>query len=223
MYGSYNETDLIKDLEALEINQEKVGHFSYSNLGYGTIGWILQKATGKSYVALLQQNITGPFGLKNTSSVPDPNNLVTPYRPEWGLIQTKPWKMGLLKAGGGLFSSAEDLAHLMVQQMAVFQQEQPGKSPLYNMQAKRPSWGGGFYGYGMFENPARTDTTTQAFWHSGDIDGFASLYAFVPKYEMRIVILTSRGKRWMRPLEAKIQDRLLQLYKEDPLATRMPQ
>ena len=82
----------------------------------------------------------------------------------------------------------------MEAQIAVFNQANPAESPLYSMRNKSPSWGGGYYGNGLFESPARIDTTTQAFWHTGDVDGFASLYSFVPKYEMGIIILTSRRK-----------------------------
>lgn len=220
MYGDYDEADLIKDLERLEINPEKVGHFSYSNLGYGTIGYILQQVSDQSYEALLQEYIANPFGLENTTTIIPSEVLPTPYRPEWKWVKTKPWKMGLLRAGGGVFSSVKDLSRLMTRQMAIFKSADPTQSPLNNMREHRTSWAGGNYGYGMFESPARMDTTTQAFWHTGDVDGFASLYSFVPKYDMGIVILTSRGKRWMGPLEAKLKDRLLNLYQDEALVKR---
>ena len=109
MYGNYDESDLMKDLEELEINPDQVGHFSYSNLGYGTLGYILEELTGKPYEELLQEYIVQPLALENTTTLLDATNLPTPYRPEWKRIKTKPWKMGLLRAGGGVYSSVEDL------------------------------------------------------------------------------------------------------------------
>ena len=219
MYGHYSEADLLKDLEELDINQDQVGRFSYSNLGYGTLGYIFQRITGQEYEQLLQQYISQPHTLSHTTTEPEPTSLATPYRPEWKRVKTKPWKMGLLRAGGGVFSSVEDLSNLMVKQMAIFKEGQNGHV-LNSMREKRSSWDGAFYGYGMFETPARVDTTTQAFWHTGDVDGFASLYSFVPKHDIGIVILTSRGKSWMGGLEAKLKERLIKIKRESTLAKR---
>ena len=120
MYGDYNEADLLKDIEELVINQDQVGKFSYSNLGYAIIGYIMERITGSSYESMLQKFVVTPYNLPSTTTEPNFDHVATPYRPEWRKIKTKPWKMGKLRAGGGVFSSVSDLSSLMVKQLELY-------------------------------------------------------------------------------------------------------
>jgi len=72
--GDYTEAiDLRKDLTETELRQliyrQKLGFkpgedFSYSNLGYTTLGTLISKITGKFYGDFLQERIFGPLGMK---------------------------------------------------------------------------------------------------------------------------------------------------------------
>lgn len=45
--------------------------YQYSNIGYGILGYVLERRTGMSVDALLEQKITKPLGLKNTGYEPE--------------------------------------------------------------------------------------------------------------------------------------------------------
>ena len=221
MYGDYSEEDLLKDLDLMEIDLERKGQFSYSNLGYAIIGYIAERVSGKSYEELLQKYVVDKYDLKNTTTIPDKGLLATPYRPEWRMIKTKPWEMGKLRAGGGVFSSVADLSKLMTLQIKAYQEfsDSSKNSPLVLTKDKRTSWSKAYYGYGLFENPSVVDSTTNSFWHTGDVDGYASVFSFIPKYEIGIVMLTSSGKSWMAPLDHALQKRLFETLEKEKLVT----
>ncbi len=84
---------------------------SYSNLGGGLLGHVLTLAAKKSYEQLLSETICTPLGLQNTFVTIDSTRrrTIVPGRDPFGRIVPN-WELNALVGGGGVKSSAEDMA-----------------------------------------------------------------------------------------------------------------
>jgi len=86
---------------------------SYSNLGYDLLGDALARAAGMPYPALLQQLITRPLGMKDTTFTPSPEQCDRLMVAEKG---ASPCNNTLAAIGsGGVYSTPDDMGHWMQQ------------------------------------------------------------------------------------------------------------
>ncbi len=66
-YINYTDEMLIEAMESVEINEELLGSFHYSNFGYILLGLIARRATGiNDFEQLLRDKVLNPLNLKNT-------------------------------------------------------------------------------------------------------------------------------------------------------------
>ncbi|PMG48690.1 serine hydrolase domain-containing protein [Shewanella sp. 10N.286.52.B9] len=217
MEGGYTESQLLAAFKSLILDFEPDSKFSYSNFNYAVIGYILSAKTGKSYEALVEEYLDEKFGVSGVYGRLTSKNsdfVVTPYRKDDRLIETKPWDMGLLTPHGGLYSSSNGLLRLMIQQMSAYQNVDEGKqaSPFVSTQNSYETglYPGLNYGYGMFEATAELGLYPETvLWHGGDLDGFGCEYIFSPSSKTGIVLLTSSGGRDFVLLGRKLMQKLL--------------
>lgn len=200
---NYTEENLLTELRKLILKTP--GKYQYSNFGYALLAYILEKASNKTYEELLRQYITEPYQLQNTAITlndAQKRKLVTPYRKDKRNIATSPWQMGKLAPPSAIYSTVEDLSKLMKAQLIAYQnyKQQQQISPLvlttntiqkYEKYTVR-------YGYGF------NDWNGDTFGHTGDMDGYASDYSITLGQNTGMVILTSSGEDWIRPLIQKI-------------------
>jgi CubicO group peptidase (beta-lactamase class C family) len=111
-YRTYDTTKLYDYLsKRLTLQSVPGDQRSYSNLGGGLLGHILTLITGKSYEDLLLESICNPLGLHSTFVTLDSGrmqNLVPGRDPEGKIVPN--WELNVLVGGGGIKSTAEDLA-----------------------------------------------------------------------------------------------------------------
>jgi CubicO group peptidase (beta-lactamase class C family) len=111
-YQSYDTTMLYDCLSRRMALQFTPGEQrSYSNLGGGLLGHLLSRITGKSYEALLDESVCKPLGLRNTFVTIDSmrmRTLVPGRDPQGNAVPN--WELNALVGGGGIKSSAEDMA-----------------------------------------------------------------------------------------------------------------
>ncbi|QCK15681.1 serine hydrolase domain-containing protein [Mangrovivirga cuniculi] len=215
--GGYTEDDLLKDLDVLELEFNSNEKYSYSNIGYGLLGYILERASGKSYEVLLNEYITDPLEMNNTEANPaniDKKITATPYRKDDRNTPTKAWESGKLVPAGGLYSTTEDLSKLMVHQIQDYAEyEKTGSASNFiitEFKAPRKSEIES-YGFGLIEvNTERGNI----YGHQGDMDGFASSYLFFPKYKVGVILLTSSGGDWLGKLSSEILKKLVEEAKQ---------
>src|ERR1017187_7280890 len=65
-YERYNHEKLLVDLTSIKLTQAPGSAFSYSNMGGGLFGVVLERAYGLSYAKLLQKYIYGPARMRDT-------------------------------------------------------------------------------------------------------------------------------------------------------------
>jgi serine beta-lactamase-like protein LACTB, mitochondrial len=93
--------------------------FHYSTYGYTVLGCVLEGASGEKYVDYVKENIFEPVGMEETRD--DDFFAIVPHRTRWyhkdgsGVVQNA----GVLDSsykipGGGLISSADDMARLEI-------------------------------------------------------------------------------------------------------------
>lgn len=200
---NYTEEDLLKDLQKLKI---KSGNpYQYSNTGYAILAYLLEKATDSTYDTLMGKYILTPYGLKNTVRALNEDQqkqFVTPYRKDKRNIETAPWRMGKMTPPSGFYSNIEDLSKLMKVQLTAYQNYEKTQqvTPLIlteNIIQKYEKYAVK-YGYGF------NDWGNKTYGHTGDMDGFAGDYSITLGRNTGVVVLTSSGEDWIRPMISNI-------------------
>ncbi|MCK6562965.1 beta-lactamase family protein [candidate division KSB1 bacterium] len=111
-YSSYDEVRLYDYLSNRMILQSTPGEQrEYSNLGGGLLGHLLTRITGKPYEDLLRDLVCEPLGLRNTFVTLDSGrmqHLVAGRDPAGKIVPN--WELNVLAGGGGIKSTAEDMA-----------------------------------------------------------------------------------------------------------------
>jgi CubicO group peptidase (beta-lactamase class C family) len=93
----------------------------YSDLGFITLGLVVERVTGMSLAAYLQREFTGPLGMENTMYTPPPalrertipTEVDSAWRKRlvWGTVHDENAEfLGGVSGHAGLFSTAADLA-----------------------------------------------------------------------------------------------------------------
>jgi len=201
----YTEKNLHHDLNTIQLDFEPGTKFSYSNLGYGIIGYICERVSKQPYAQLIEQYIATPYHLPNTTTVPSEKQLkklVTPYRKDARDIETKRYIMGKLTPAGGVYSNVMDISELMIHQINAYNSYTTTgdvSNPL--VLTENSGIEGNDYGFGLGK---RVFETGVQYGHGGDMDGFGSAYIFSPEYNLGLIILTSSGGRWIGELEKEL-------------------
>ncbi len=205
------EEGLLRDLERLKLDSKPDTEYSYSNLGYGLIGYILERASNETYENLLQKYVVDEYGLNVTSTLLDPKNkkdLATPYRKNKRNIKTSPWVTGKLCSASGVYSSAADLYKLLEAQMQAYQKyAKSGEDNALILTKEKHAMGEkASYGMGFQEGIGKSGAI---YGHGGDMDGYGCWYNFNLDKQNGLVLLTSSGGDWMVNLAFGIMERLL--------------
>ncbi len=168
--------------------------YEYSNVGYTLLGMIVEKISGLSYSAFLEENIFKPAGMMtagyyNTNA--DYHNLVHGYLQDgsdWGTSHDKKWNgkepYWNLKANGGILMSATDmytwylaLRHNKVLTPALLKIQ---TTPYVD------EGGGSFYGYGY-----ALDAQGDCVQHNGGNRIFKADFRWFPKADLFLFSATN--------------------------------
>ena len=205
----YSEEDLIDDINKVELEFETDSKFSYSNSGYGVVGFICEQVSGKNYENLVKEYITDFYGLSNTViilSTVQKSLLVTPYRKDNRTIETKASIMGMATPASAIYSNISDLSKLMLLQIDAYHKYDKHKKDNVLILTKETTKMNNnlHYGFGLIKGGEGEQIK---YGHGGDADGFACEYFFSPQKSNGVVILTSSGGRWI----GKLADEILKM------------
>jgi CubicO group peptidase (beta-lactamase class C family) len=178
---------LVKTFSEKELDFEPGTKWNYSNSGYIVLGAIIENVTGKSYEAVLQENILIPLGLRNTSY--DHTDKIIEKRASGydrsfdGFSNTAYLDMSLPFAAGSLYSTVEDLymwgEYLYTDKLLSNESLKKMMTPVMNN-----------YGYGLIINRISmngTDSIT-AVGHSGGINGFNTNMVRMPEDKNTVIL-----------------------------------
>ncbi len=111
----YTEAQLLKIVEDIPLAFPPGTRWSYSNLGYLTLGVLIHQVTGKFYGDFLQERIFQPLGMSTTRIISEADivpNRAAGYRLVKGQLKNQEWVSPTLNttADGALYFSILDLA-----------------------------------------------------------------------------------------------------------------
>ena len=111
----YSEDDLLKIVAGVPLAFPPGTKWSYSNLGYLTLGVLIHRVTGAFYGDVLQARIFGPLGMQTTRIMSEADiipNRASGYRLVKGELKNQEWVSPTLNttADGSLYFSILDLA-----------------------------------------------------------------------------------------------------------------
>jgi CubicO group peptidase (beta-lactamase class C family) len=157
--------------------------FNYSNSGYVLLGYLVEKISGGTYEAFLQQNIFAPLGMKDSGY--DSNTAIIPRRAA-GYVPGAPAPlnagfvhMTIPFSAGALYSTTEDLLRW---EQGLFGGKVLSAGSLEKMTTPFKS----DYAFGVL---VRTAADRKVISHNGGIDGFNTYLAYYPDSKTTIVVL----------------------------------
>ena len=187
---------LYDQLSTLEIAYAPGSHVDDSDLGMGLLGHALARAARTDYETLLQREICGPLGLKDTrvSLTPEMRNrLATGMRMGWGSYRgwyvaspASRWPDKAVQGAGDLCSTANDLLTLMRAHLAGFPLAGAlgeTRRPRLHVEG-RPDVGLGWY-------IASTSAGDSIVWQHGAGGASRSYLAFIEGRGVGVVVLAN--------------------------------
>jgi CubicO group peptidase (beta-lactamase class C family) len=167
----------MNDFDDVPLGYTAGSEFSYCNVCYQILGYVVEKVSGKPYCMFLQQTIFDPLQMKRTGcdqpylSLPDRSVGYASWRVQdvsIGWEAAPQWSF--LCSAGLVYSTVEDLyrwdqalsSHTLISQRALDEAFTPYVSSQY---------AGSSYGYGWFIAKAPR-AGHRLIWHDGRVDGF---------------------------------------------------
>ena len=185
---------VIETLKTKPLDFKPGEKFSYSNSGYYIAGYIIERVSGKTYEAFLQENIFKPLGMLDTG-YDDPNqvlpNRAAGYSLEVGgkIINAAYLDMSRPFAAGGLYSTAEDLlrwdAALYAERLVSRKSFESALNSSVDASVKSLA---GKYGYGWL---TVQQVGRRAQVHGGEINGFTSFLTRFPEEHATVIVLSN--------------------------------
>src|SRR5882724_8121585 len=111
----YTEDEVLKIVEGIPLAYPAGTKWSYSNLGYATLGILIHKVTGKFYGDVLQERIFKPLDMSTTRIISEADIIpdrAAGYRLVKGELKNQEWVAPMINttADGSLYFSINDLA-----------------------------------------------------------------------------------------------------------------
>jgi CubicO group peptidase (beta-lactamase class C family) len=167
----------INDFDDVQLGFAPGSEFSYCNVCYQILGYVVEKVSGEPYRTFLQQSIFDPLQMKSSGcdqpylSLPDHAIGYASWRVQdvsIGLDAAPQWSF--LCGAGLVYSTVEDLfrwdqalsSHTLISQQVLDEAFTPYVSSQY---------AGSSYGYGWFIAKAPS-AGHRLIWHDGRVDGF---------------------------------------------------
>jgi CubicO group peptidase (beta-lactamase class C family) len=186
-YADYRAADLYRFLASHGIARPAAPVFLYSNLGVGLLGQALANRAGKRYTDLLEQDIAGPLGLKDTVVVlsrEQQARFVQGHDGEYRAAHA--WDLDALAGAGAIRSTAADMLTYLEAQL------HPEKFPALAAAIVQTHELRAGAMPGMRIGLAWLYLEKEGFyWHNGGTGGFSSYAFFDPKNDCAGVVLVN--------------------------------
>jgi CubicO group peptidase (beta-lactamase class C family) len=210
-FADYRPADLYAYLARHTVAKPAPTEFLYSNLGFGLLGQALSNRAAEPYAVLLEQEVAGPLGLKDTAVSLSPEQQArfipghsSDHRP------ARAWDSDALEGAGAIRSSAPDMLRYLQANLHpddLNLAAGPSGATLaaaliqsHQLRGDRP---GGRIALAWFFSPETGDYS-----HEGETPGYSSYAFFNPKGDFAAVVLSNTGANLRT--ESSFADRLAQ-------------
>lgn len=196
----YSVRELYEALARTELLHPPGSKWSYSNYGYGLLGHLLERAAGKSYADLLDDELLGPLGMTDTSVDTTPTREARLSQHHWPNDRprvTRPrWRFGEIAGFCGVTSSVRDLARFVAIQYGAIEKAPLDPEalavlhrPVADGEARpgmKLAMGTGWFIYSL---PGMGDVVG----HGGEVDGHSSCLAILVERKAGVIVLANVG------------------------------
>jgi CubicO group peptidase (beta-lactamase class C family) len=191
----YTEDELLKMITAQPLAFPPGEKWSYSNLGYVTLGILIRKVTGEFWGDFLQQRVFAPLGMKHTSVISEADiipNRAAGYVLKNGALKNQQWVSQSVNntADGSLYFTAEDVAKW---DEALETRKLVSRASYEQMWTPVKLNKGTSAAYGFGWRVAKTDTGHAVLEHGGAWQGFASYIVRYPDERLTVAVLCNRA------------------------------
>lgn len=201
-YANYTLTDLYAYLVKFRpiVNRKKkkpeANSFSYSHLGIGILGHLLENASGKTYQQLLEQYITNEIACDDIFLIPtteQENRIVAGHN--FVGQSTSALHYRSLYASEGLYSSLDNLLKFVYLNM-----ENTTNNPLRDivLQTQIPyvsTQMKNVYACMGWYQIKQTKRAPAIYTHSGHVGGYSHYIAFLPTKKIAVVVMSNTSQR----------------------------
>ncbi len=194
MRRDYTEAQLLKIVEKVPLAFPPGTNWSYSNLGFLTLGLVIHKVTGEFYGDFLQQRIFQPLGMNATRIISEADivpNRSAGYRLVKGELKNQEWVSPTVNttADGSLYFSIVDLAKW---DAALYTDKLLRPSSLQQMWTVTPLSNGkpnsGSYGFGWDVGSKHGHRVVE---HGGSWQGFRTQISRYVDDKLTVVVLAN--------------------------------
>ena len=192
--GQLDDQDVLRMLSATSKSYFAPGTaYRYSNTGYVLLGLVVEKASGESLPAFMQQRIFKPLHMDHTLMYvrggPEVMNRAYGYSEEGGhWKRTDQSVTSATRGDGGIYSSIDDLARwdaaLYDDRLLSDASRKLAFSPHVKVVGEPYE---ASYGFGW-------RITGDTLWHSGESIGFRNVIVRWPKQHLTIILLSNRNE-----------------------------
>jgi len=205
--GERTRDELAESLKYIKPCTSFRGEAIYSNVMYALAGYVAECATGETWDDLMQKYIFNPLGMARTNCSADvmkkDTNYSMPYRYRNGKCnQLKIWNVDLAGPAASVNSTANDMAKWIMMHIAggktedgtvLIQPETFREMHSVQSQFEDSVGNGDFYECINYSMGWRTGTYKghEFHKHTGKIEGYSSIQAFLPNEGIGVVILTN--------------------------------
>jgi CubicO group peptidase (beta-lactamase class C family) len=193
LHRDYTEDELLKCIAAIPVAFPAGEKWSYSNLGYVTLGILIHRVTGKFYGDFLQERIFRPLGMSTARIISEADiipNRAAGYRLVEGKLKNQEWVSPTMNttADGSLYLSVLDMAKW---DAALYTDKLLKKSTLEEMWTPVRLNNGKKQGYGFGWSLGEVQGH-RIIEHGGTWQGFKSYIARYPEEKLAVVVFANQ-------------------------------
>ena len=186
-YAGYTVADLYRYMSRFTPPASEP-RYSYSNVGYGLLGHVLERQSGKSFDELTADLVTGELGMGDTVIEPTDGMRARIAQGHSGVVETPRWENTTLAGAGRLLSTARDVvtflsANLGLRETALLESMRRTHEPRLSTGETGVQIALGWH--------IRTVGDRQIVWHDGGTGGYSSYAGFLRDGGLGVVVLSN--------------------------------
>ena len=186
-YAGYTVADLYRYMSRF-VPPPSAPRYSYSNVGYGLLGHVLEQQSGKSYGELAASVVTGELGMGDTGIEPTADMGARIAQGHSGVVETPRWENATLAGAGRLLSTARDMVTFLAANMGL--RETALRAAM--LQTHEPRLPTGETGVQIALGwHVKTVGDRQIVWHDGGTGGYSSYAGFLRDGGVGVVVLSN--------------------------------
>ena len=189
-YAGYTVADLYRYMSRFTPPPSD-SRYSYSNVGYGLLGHILERRAGQSYGELVSSLVTGELGMSDTGIEPTADMRSRIAEGHSGVVETPRWENTTLAGAGRLLSTARDMVTFLSANIGL--RETALRDAMRRTHEPRRPTGERDVQIALGWH-VKTVGDRQIVWHDGGTGGYSSYAGFLRDGGVGVVVLSNSSE-----------------------------